>query len=116
MKPFECIPFLSPFEIVPPFKDIDFTSPTFFRLQQALIKFLGADLIAPMNRLILPMAICILSGSESSSSEPPISAKLLKSKAKNGFKMTKLAIKTVAKKYGIQAGPKKEKRNILKNQ
>ena len=100
------MPFLIPLE-VPPFKDIDLTSPTFLRLQQALNKFLGADLIAPMNRFILPMAICILSGSESSSSEPPISAKLLKSKAKKRFKMTKLAIKTVAKKYGTHAGPKK---------
>ena len=100
------MPFLIPLE-VPPFKDIDLTSPTFLRLQQALNKFLGADLIAPMNRFILPTAICILSGSESSSSEPPISAKLLKSKAKKRFKMTKLAIKTVAKKYGTHAGPKK---------
>ena len=60
-----------------------------------------------MNRLIRLKAIFILSGSPSSSGSPPISAKLLKSKAKNRFKITKFATSTDAKKYGTQGGPVK---------
>ena len=70
----------------------------------AMKKFLMLWMMKRFNLPNLPKAMAILSGSSSPSS-PPMSEKLDRSRARKRLRMTRLPMRTVARKYGTQLHP-----------